>query len=141
LTLDLSMERFPFQFRGRTFKINAVNLFLKLNDGFAYDDGNPLAFVLTKDDNTQLPGSPSDKPLIFSATKNSIANLPFVEPLQGNSGGLGTWSIGVKESDAKNLPSSLPSLQRTVTVNGQNYVQLNPDAFEDIWIVCQYSVG
>lgn len=33
----------------------------------------------------------------------------------------------------------LDSLKRTVTVNGQDYHHLNPDALEDLWIVCQYS--
>ncbi len=32
------------------------------------------------------------------------------------------------------------SLQQTVKINGEDHIRLNPDAIEDIWIVCEYQV-
>jgi hypothetical protein len=128
------MERFPFQLRGSTIQIDAMNLFLKLKDGFTYDDGKALAFVLKKEDGTELPAS-------LKVGGSPIISLPYAEPLQGQSGNLGKWSLEVLEDDVKKLDASLPSLRKTVKVNGKDHTRLNPDAIEDVWIVCQYRVA
>ncbi len=131
LLLDLTMERFPFQLRGKTLLIDAVNLFLKLKGGFTYDDGKALAFVLKKEDGTELPAS------LFKIAGSPITNLPYAEPLQGQSGDLGKWSLEIKEDDVKKFDAAL---RQTVKVNGRDRTRLNPDAIKDLVVVCQYSV-
>ncbi len=113
-----------------------MNLFLKLKDGFNYDDGKALALLPKKDDGTELKKDDGTEYQFLKAI-SPITNLPYVEPLHGQSGNLGKWSLEVKESDIKNLD---PSLQKTMKVSGQDHVRLNPDAIEDLWIVCEYSV-
>ena len=130
LALDLSMERFPFLFRGMQLNIQAMQLFLKLQDGFVYDDSKALTFTFGKDGN---PGTSST----FKLGGSPISTLPYAEALQGSVGSVGKWILTVQGSDIAKLD---PTLQRTVTINGQNFVHLNPDAIEDLWIVCQYSI-
>jgi hypothetical protein len=130
LALDLAMERFPFLFRGLQLNIQAMKLFLKLKDGFAYVDGKALAFTFGKDGN---PGISST----FKLGGSPISTLAYAEALQGSVGSIGKWILTVLGSDAAKLD---PTLQRTVTVNGLNFVHLNPDAIEDVWIICQYSL-
>lgn len=130
LALDLSIERFPFLFRGMQPNIQAMKLFLKLKDGFSYSDSKALTFTFGKDGN---PGTSST----FKLGGSPISTLPYAEALQGSVGSVGKWILTVQGSDIAKLD---PTLQRTVTVNGQNFVHLNPDAIEDLWIVCQYSI-
>ena len=130
LALDLSMERFPFLFRGMQLNIQAMQLFLKLQDGFVYDDSKALTFTFGKDSN---PGTSST----FKLGGSPISTLPYAEALQGSVGSVGKWILTVQGSDIAKLD---PTLQRTVTINGQNFVHLNPDAIEDLWLVCQYSI-
>ena len=62
---------------------------------------------------------------------------PYAEPLQSQSGDLVKWSLEIKEDDVKKLNAAL---RQTVKVNGQDRTRLNPDAIEDLVMVCQYSV-
>ncbi len=130
LAIDLSIERFPFLFRGMQLNIQAMKLFLKLKDGFTYDDGKALVFTFGKDSS---PGTSSP----FKLGGSPISSLAYAEALQGSVGSVGKWTLTVQGSDAAKLG---PTLQRTVTINGQNFVHLNPDAIEDLWIICQYSL-
>lgn len=148
LSIGLTMERFPFQLRGKVLQIDAMHLFLKLKEGltykdnqpFAYNDDKPLAFILKREDGTELP------PSNFKSKGSPIAGLPYAEPLnpQSDTEPLnaqgekpGQWSLEVKEDDVKKVNALL---QQVVTINGQEHVRLNPDAIEDVWIVCQYQV-
>lgn len=131
LPLALVMERFPFLFRGKTLEMHALKLFLKLRDGFAYNDGKPLTLTCKEaKDGTTFSAT-------LKATGSPDSSLPYAELLQGKSGNLGVWTIEVQGASLSTLD---PSLRRTVTVDGQSFVHLNPDAIEDIWIVCQYTV-
>ena len=84
-----------------------------------------------KEDGNAIPVSQ------FLKGGSPISDLPYAEPLKGQSGKLGQWSLEVKEGDVKKIDASL---QQTVKINGQEHVRLNPDAIEDVWIVCQYQV-
>ena len=142
LPLALTQERFPFQLRGRKLQVDKMHLFLKLKeeftykeDGtakekFTYDDDKPLALVL-KEDGNALPVSQ------FLKGGSPISDLPYAEPLKGQSGKLGQWPLEVKEDEVKKIDASL---QQKVKINGQDHVRLHPDAIEDVWIVCEYQV-
>ncbi len=139
LSLGLTMERFPFELRGKTLQIDAMHLFLKLKEGltdkdnkpFTYNDDHSLAFVLKNDDGAKSLASD------FKVAGSLIADLPNAEPLKGKSGKLGEWSLEVKEEDVKKIDSALC---KKVKSNGQDHTRLNPDAIEDVLIVCQYQV-
>ncbi|MFZ0895206.1 MAG: hypothetical protein WAZ77_11960 [Candidatus Nitrosopolaris sp.] len=49
LQLELKQERFPFQLRGKKITIDDVTFFLRLKDGFGYDDSKPLALIVDND--------------------------------------------------------------------------------------------
>ena len=160
LSLDLSQARFPFQVQGQpadTLHIQKMRLFLKLKatftrqEGFTYDDTNALHFAL-KNEQDPVTNPPTFTPFPddflvgtspITGVPSPITGVPYAEPLpEGQSGHIGQWIIEVQGSDlAKIVPTdpSTPSLQVTVTVNGQDFHHLNPDAIEDIWIVCEYS--
>jgi len=99
----------------------------------------PLAFYLKKSDGTQWPDT--EPALPFLSRGSPIEGLPSAQPFQNQSEDLGQekWSIEVMESDIQQKLD--PSLQKTVKINGQDHFCLNPDAFDDFWIVCQYSAN
>ena len=113
LKLDLSKERFPFRFRSRPININAATLLLKVKEGVAYDDANPLTFNLTEAEN----GAQSLAGLEFLTDGSPFPNLPAVTLSQWPDPGLGTWLIQPMQS-----------------------ALLSPNAIEDMWIVVDYSV-
>ena len=138
LPLNLTAERFPFLFRGKTLTIRALQVFLKLSDAFAGSyagapgyKGNGLPLPIT------LAQAGSSTTFPATLTLNTVTGLPSAEVLQGKTASIGSWSLTVQSADIEKLD---PSLRQTMTVNGQTCTYLNPDAFEDLWIVCQYSV-
>lgn len=132
LPLALTIERCPFLFRGKQLTIYAMQIFLKVNDAFAsnyYGKGQPLAFSLAQ------AGSAAPFAATFKLEGSPIAGIAYAEPLKGQTGSIGSWSITVQSTDIAKLDTDL---QQTVTVSGQAYTHLNQDAIEDIWIICQY---
>jgi len=87
--------------------------------------------LVLKEDGQALPESH------FKESGSPITGLPYAEALKGQNGKLGQWSLEVKEGDVKKIDASL---QQTVKINGEDHIRLNPDAIEDIWIVCEYQV-
>ncbi|HWP91824.1 MAG TPA: neuraminidase-like domain-containing protein [Thermodesulfobacteriota bacterium] len=124
LKLELTQERFPFQFRGKTIEISQIELFLKLKDGVnpengktyaeIYADGNPLTVSLTSPDSTD------SKPL--DSIASFLNGIPHA--VMDVSRGLGIWVLTAQKADIEQL----------VTVLGKL------DAIEDIIILCHYSV-
>ncbi|HET8851151.1 MAG TPA: hypothetical protein VFN02_01380, partial [Ktedonobacteraceae bacterium] len=134
MPLALSIERFPFLFRGKQLTIHAMQMFLKLNDAFAsnyYGKGQPLAFSLAQ------AGSTTPFTAGFKLEGSPVAGIAYAEPLNGQTGSIGSWTVTLQNTDIAKLDSAL---QQVVTVNGQTYTHLNPNAIEDLWIVCQYSL-
>lgn len=142
LALDLTPERFPFQFKGRHIQLNGAQLFLKLKgevtDGgrqreVTYDDNRPLAFDLRR-------GGGGDFPAQFRLADNPLpgASLPFAEPFDNQNESPGAWLI---EIDEEQVRSASHDLRQSVNINGVTRERLNPDVFEDIWVVFTYSVG
>lgn len=117
LQLAMTSERFPFLFRGKTINVNKVALLLKLGGGFTSSDGAGIQFDLTLAGGTiPLELNPSD---VFGGLLHDEQVL---------TSGLGDWSLRVT-----NIPSGLRS--------EDNPDLLNPNAIEDIFIVCHYSVS
>ncbi len=114
MTLDLTQERFPFQYRNKNITINKLTLFLDLKDGATYDEGKQFAFDLNHKDNAIASGQH------FTAQGSPVPNLPFVS-----------------------IPSDQQALNEPVnqdTWSLANVVNAKPDIINDLWIVCQFTV-
>ena len=129
LNLELTMERFPFLFRGEQLELNNLTVCLKLKDGFAYEDGSMLSLELNQlVVELQKQGSPAGAMPSVTRPLNG-ASVPF--PVE----------IGVAESS---LPSTSPnetSWWEVVEINNQEHVRLKAKAIEDVWLICGYSLA
>jgi hypothetical protein len=127
LSLDLSLERFPFQLRGKKIEIQQIELFLSLKEGTkpgstktyldSYGD-NPLAIAIKSANGTANNKILNSNPSFL----NGIPHLSLednVVPLEVSSGEKAAWSI---------------------TVNSETLKQVQ-DAIIDLWIVCHYSIS
>jgi len=134
LQVELTKEHFPFQFQSPDLTINGLWLFLKLKDGFAYDDTTALAFHSESADS-----SPQRS---FKIDGSPIQNLPFAK-LDGAPGKLPkTVLMEVRESELPNPnAAALTTWWQTVTVQGSDHARLKPEAIEDIWMICLCSVA
>ncbi len=121
LSLDLSLERFPFQFRGKKIEIQQIELFLSLKEGTKPEElfrvDNPLAIAITS-----VNGTANNK--ILNSNPSFLNEIPHlllednVVPLEVSSGEKAAWSI---------------------TVNSKTLKQVQ-DAIVDLWIICHYSI-
>ena len=133
LNLNIDLERFPFQFRGKITTIQKVELFLPLKDGKkpgtnqTYTQiytGSPLTLSVTS-----ATGAANGKVLSSSPSLNGIPHVVIEKsvvppeesavPIQVKSGEAAAWSFTVKAA-------------RLELVQG---------AIEDLFIVCHYSVS
>jgi len=140
MQLELKQERFPFQLRGKAITINDVILFLKLKNGFNYDESvSPLLLSLGIDNTTTDNTTPA---MTFKITSSPVKELPFAR-LSGDSSIIGSgidtpWKLEVKENDLRGNPTTT-SWWQTVTIDSVDHKRLNPKAIEDIWVICDYS--
>ena len=124
MTLGLTPDRFPFQFQSKTITVTQVELFLKVNKDFDYTTALKLFFQPT-------PPVPSDG---FALEKDATLNdLPHGTKTFTSNASLGPWTLLAKDSDILATSLSLP-------VNPPTPARLNPEAIEDIWILCHYTV-
>src|SRR5262249_44698707 len=108
LPLDLTTERFPFLFRGKTLTVRALHVFLKLDDGFAGNyagatgykgPGLPLSATLAQVGNaTAFP---------VQLTLDTAIGLPHAEALGGKTASIGSWTMTVQSIDIAKLDASL----------------------------------
>jgi hypothetical protein len=126
LSLDLSLERFPFQLRGKKIEIQQIQLFLSLKEGkksgsnktyLEFYEDNPLAIAIKSANGTANNKILNSNPSFL----NGIPHLSLedtVVPLEVSSGEKASWSI---------------------TVNSETLKQVQ-DAIADLWIICYYSI-
>lgn len=143
LSLNLTVERFPFRYRGKAISINRVDLFLRfkdvhdaqtyLQDGTPLGDyvaGKPLAVGVTP------PGSPAVSTQLKS-DKSLFNGLPHASAdVSDQVHGLGKWTIEVHNEDISKLPVSL----RADGGPGRFY-RLNASAIADMLILFHYSIA
>lgn len=129
LKLELTMARFPYIFRGEQLELNSLRLFLKLSDGFVYEDGTKLLLKLN-----QLP-------LQFAEQGSPAGSMPsLTSPLPGASV---PFNLEL-EVDGSSLPSETEnnrSWWETVEIDNQDRARLKATAIQDIWLLCGYSVS
>jgi hypothetical protein len=124
LQVNLDKERFPFQFRDETITITKVEFFLKLKglsqDLLANIGTIPLTLLqgttLIKD--MELRSNPTLGGLYQAEVPLNDAQAPVM------------WSIAARED----------KIPATLVDDVANHKRLNPDAIEDLAIVCHYTV-
>ena len=126
LKLDPNQSRFPSLFKDKTIKINTMHLFIKLKNGYTYQDSSPLKFDL-KSNGDSYTGQQ------FQVAKSQVLNLAYAKPFENQSQKIGKWSI---EVDLTGLSSELCE---DVKIGNVTIKRLKPDAFEDLIMVCQYT--
>ena len=143
MTLDLTAERFPYQFRGKAISINRVDLFLKfkdIHDTRNYSqDGTPLGdYVVAKPLVVSLtPAGGTAVDVQLKSDKSLLNGLPHASADLGDQTvGLGAWTIDVKNEALAGLPPSLRS-----DSGADKIYRLKSDAVADIAVVCHYSVS
>jgi hypothetical protein len=141
LEFALEKDRFPLLFSNERFTITLrdIQLFLKLKGGFSYEDTATLVF--NKDSNPQSPPkfTITDSPIGTEDSKLPFAIFPGISdqsPLPQQ------LKLEVRSTDLP-IPStaSETSWWKVVQVNNQNQSRLKAEAFEDIFVVCHYSVA
>jgi hypothetical protein len=137
LAIDLGRERFPFQFRAKTISINRTTLFLKVNEAYEYDDHDAL------EDDDDHPGplkaylNMEGDPSKFVRLGSPVEQLPF---MTASAGDIPTKiTLEVREGDLPTTAASGTSWWMKTT--DLTHTRLKPDAIEDIWIICEYSVS
>jgi hypothetical protein len=123
VTVGLTRDRFPFQFQSKTINVTTVELFLKIH--------NTLTYTTLKIFFQPTQPTPPVSTDGIDLVKDTILNdLPHGPKTFTSSDNLGPWTLLATESS---IPASL-SLQ----VN--SHTRLNPEAIEDLWILCHYTV-
>ena len=141
LSMELSKDRFAFQPAGKTLELNSIDVFLKLREGFVYQDDAThnlrYAFRQIVDDQNEQAAEFPDK--VFKVTGSPIPALPHAQAFEDADGPLplGRWSVVVEEKDLTNLQPEF--LKKTISVNNTTVSRLNPDAIDDLWFLCRYS--
>lgn len=143
LQLELTSERFPFQFQTKTIKISQVELFLKLKGRLDYNDEQSLKFDLKRDGGNEFPRQE------FKKAASLINGLAYAKPFEKKTEELGKWVVEVDRAKSDpDTDSGIPPWLRLkdedekyiiVEVGKKEYYVLNPDAIEDAIIVVQYT--
>jgi hypothetical protein len=146
LQFQMTPDRFPLQFRGRTIQINSAEILLKFKEMTdaavskedtrlgKYKASAALVLDLITPDATATP-------IALKSDGSFLSGLPhgdkdFVSDPKGPAS-LGNWSLGIKEGDIKKIH---PSLWSKTTVNNAEHGRLKPDVIEDVLFVCRYSI-
>lgn len=139
LRLGLAPERFPYRFRGRAVEVGEMELFLRLRDDVRYPEGTGLRVYL------RAPGASLDVPAGEADPQGTFRADPALEGIphatvdvSATAKGYGDWVAELASDDVQMLPEAL---RTSVTVDGQTFYRLNPDAVEDLAIVCRYTAG
>jgi len=118
LELEMNTDRFPYLFREKEIQINKTAIFIWLEKDFENVDGQDIQLEITHPNGTITFDN-------FSVW-NNVTGLVYAE--QEFSASPGSWSVQVV-----GLPTDLQ--------DEDNASRLNPDAVDDIGIVCFYSVS
>ena len=153
MTINLTRERFPFQYRGKKIQIYEVDLFLKfrdIHDPVKYTvNGTPLGDYAAKTALTLNMTPPSAAAMTLQLLSNAalLAGVPFgsvpqpppaVPPTPPALGPLGSWTLAAKGTDIAKIATSL---QTQVTSGTTTNNRLAVGAIEDVFLVCRYSTN
>lgn len=130
LTLNLTPERFPFQFRGRLDRINKVDLFVELAAGVLPEDIQGLTLSLIPPDS--VAGVDED----LTSVSTFLDGMPHTAfDLENESTGYGMWTLEISTDAISSLD---PSVRTSVTVEEEAIHYLKPTVIKDLILVCHY---
>ncbi|RLL55050.1 hypothetical protein D8Y20_02340 [Mariprofundus sp. EBB-1] len=89
LTLELKENHFPYICRGREIEISSVELFLRPQDGYEYNDG-AVSITLNAP-----KGSYPDVPINLAG--GDVEGLPYAKPVDGVKETIGAWMLDIAE--------------------------------------------
>jgi hypothetical protein len=136
LDLAITPNRFPFQFRNKSIVIREMQFFLKLKDGTEYDDDGQLLSLTLRKPNQERPYiDPS-----FKIAGSPVENIPYLKAFEEQSEPLGDWCLEVPGVDIASDGSETRRNIPDYLSHPDNEQRLNPDAIDDLIIVCHYSV-
>ena len=151
MQITLGPERFPFQYRRMKIQISEVELFLLFRS--ATFQSEYCGGSTTSAPSSQLvlhlgPPSASNPSRASLASAQSFLNglgyasiaqpQPPAPPYPGSPGSPPLWTLGADSADIQEINSNL---YQEVTTGGSNYYHLNPDAINNILLLCHYSVS
>ncbi len=117
VTLSLTPDRFPFQLPGKMIEINKVELFLQVSKPKDYTTPLKLSF------------GPTAQVQEFTLEVDQVLDgLPHGTKMFNASLNMNSWTLSAKIAD---IPESL----RLPVIA---HAHLNPEAIEDLWILCHY---
>lgn len=134
--LKIHPDRFPFRFRGRKLKIEQMQIFLVLKDGIVYPNGKAeldLVFYPAGSSISQNVSLHAD-PNYMNGMPQATVSIGGVEVTHDETNGANLWTWETTETNISQLDAAL------IKTSLSNRKQLNPDAIEDILIVCRYKV-
>jgi hypothetical protein len=130
MQMDLSIECFPFQFRGKSLQISSVELFLSFKDpqqsNADYHQGEMLAIALSAG-STSVSGTLESDP--------QLCDMPHLRPLPFEA--QVPLSLTLVVSNVANIAQPL---RQPVTSNEEPCWRLNVAAINDVLLVCHYTV-
>jgi hypothetical protein len=133
LSIELSKERFPFQYRGRDIHISQVEVFLtwKTTDATQRyrEHGAALKVSLIPPGGTAVSGSLASLPAFLNGVPHGL--------IECGGAGLGTWTLAVADAD---IAAIAAELRYAVTANGTVHQRLKADTIQDLVLVCHYSI-
>jgi hypothetical protein len=141
MQLDLSFERFPFQFRSKHIQISGVDLFLKLKDEKdsasnsaktyteEYAGGTSLKISLTPSGGAAVSNQLDSIPSLFAGTPHKEIVIELVPPTK--------LLFEVKEDDIKLIA---PALREQIPASGPGHTRLRIEVIDDLFFVVHYSV-
>ena len=131
LEFDLQKENFPILVKSKNIELNTATVFLKLKDGYDYIDNNPFTFDMKFEDIVAFPS------ITLNEGGSSVDGLPFANIFENDAQQIGKWQLTVSETQLSNLPEELT---KTVTIEGEEKLRLNSEAFENLFILFSYSI-
>jgi hypothetical protein len=141
LVLDLGQIRFPFAYRDTSqtpkhnrIKITAMDLVVSLADAVPYANAQPGGIRLALARNQVVVGTVD---LASPAPGRSPQALGVAV---GSNAAPDTWSVRVSAADLAALAQHNPALCTTIVVDGAPRIRLEPEAIDDLWLICHYTV-
>jgi hypothetical protein len=148
MQITLTIDRFPYQYRGRNLQISQVELFLKfkdINDRTTYNQdgtplgdyaatskGSPLLIYVAPTPGTLLPGTLRSAATLLNGTPFASIAIP------SGTKSLVPWQLVVQSSDIGKIAKSL---RNDVPIGANPVSHLKPEVIDDIVMVCHYSAN
>jgi hypothetical protein len=134
MQIGLAMDRFPYQYRGKTIQISSFDLFLKFKDlhdsQFTtttpledYRAGAPLPISVVPPSGAVVP------PALLRSASTLLNRTPFASISLPSGSRLGSWQLVLQSTDIHKIAGSLN--------DGKNH--LKPAVIDDVVVVCHFS--